>query len=50
MEAETTRLSIYKDLKGLDSFTDGDIRDLMDGGIPYQPEDSNYKVASIVRG
>jgi hypothetical protein len=50
MEAVTTRQSIYKELKGLDTFTDIEVRDLMDGGIPYQPEESNYKVASIVRG
>ena len=49
MEAMKTRLAVYRDIKALDSFTDKEIVDLMDATVPYQPEQSHYKVASIVK-
>ena len=43
MEGVTTRLAVYRERKALHSFTDPEVQELMDGGIPFHPEECNYQ-------
>ena len=50
MDGMATRLAIYRDVKALGSFADHDVQELMDGVVPFHPEQCNYQIASVVRG